>query len=252
MSFSDGDSRVCSANGVVLLSSSHKEYDSRIEILTSEYGRITCFVKGSRRPHNPLSAATIPFTFANFILYESPRSYTLKSAHIIKHFSELSDSMDDMIYASYFGELVRYYSRENITAENEVNLLYLSIHALIQKLIPAGLIRIIFEMRLLYIQGEGMNPNSCISCGKEGHFPFYLRKGGMLCNSCLQKVHVNERPITLSADALYALRYIASSPLKNLFAFNLKDEVIKELREFVDAYFDIYVHKTFNSLELLI
>ena len=100
--------------GMVLTASPVKEYDKRIELLTKERGRISAFVTGARRVNSAVSACAIPFTFGTYRLYEGRSSYNVQSAQIKKFFAGIADDFDTLCYASYFAELARYFTRENV------------------------------------------------------------------------------------------------------------------------------------------
>lgn len=244
-------------NGVVLLSSPLREYDSRVEFLTTAAGRITVFCNGARRLNSPSAAAVMPFTFADYEVFQGRSAYTLKKAVIKKYFSELSADIDNMCIASYFSEAARYFTRENVPAKREVNLLYLAFTALVRGKIPRDLVRIIFELRLLLIEGIPPNVWNCVRCGKKKPgMAFYIEEGGFICDTCAlseKKTPDNShiRPVYLSSDAIYTMQYILTAEPSRLFAFTEKEATIAELKRFMKAYMDFHVGHRFRSLEIL-
>ncbi len=241
-------------NGVVLIASPIHDYDRRVEILTSRIGRISAFVPGARRNNSPLSACSMPFTFAEYELFQGKNSYTVKSASIKKYFDALTYDYDKVCMASYFSEMIRFFTRENVEATQEVNLLFFAVNAIIKANIPLKLIRIIFEMRMMLLQGEAPELYKCLECGKPVNESIYIERGGMVCHECEKKnpLIIQKKPYILSQDALYVLQYILSSADQKLFAFNTTQEVIDELAAFMKEYFDVYVKHDFKSLELII
>ena len=96
--------------GMVLIASPMKEYDKRIEVLTKERGRISAFARGARKPNSALSACTVPFTFGKFTFYEGRNAYNLVSGEIGTYFEEITTDYDALCYASYFAEMIQYFS----------------------------------------------------------------------------------------------------------------------------------------------
>ena len=68
--------------GMVLKQSPVGEYDRHISLLTRERGKLSAFARGARKPGNKLTAATNPFAFGSFRLYEGKNSYTVGDAEI--------------------------------------------------------------------------------------------------------------------------------------------------------------------------
>ena len=88
--------------GMVLTAMPISEYDKRITILTKERGKITAFARGARRPASQLLAATNPFSFGEFELFEGRNSYNLTKASIKNYFRELVTDLDVASLAFYF------------------------------------------------------------------------------------------------------------------------------------------------------
>lgn len=239
--------------GMVLVSSPVKDYDKRIEILTRERGRIPAFANGARKPNSPVSACTVPFTFGNFQVYEGRESYTLKSGAIDNYFGSLAEDYDSLCYASYFTEFARYLTREGIRADNELMLLYITFRALQAGAVPPRLIRRIFELRFMSVQGEAPGISACIRCGNKDAYNVYMEEGGIICQECEGKMPglKGHHPLTLGHDARYTLQYIISSPFNKLYSFNVSGQVMEEIDRFMKIYLARYLPHNFNSAKFI-
>lgn len=239
--------------GMLLTASPMKEYDRRVEILTRERGRISAFAQGARKAGSALSACTIPFTFGQYSLYEGRNSYNITSASIQKFFGDIAQDYDMTCYAAYFAEMAQYFTRENMEAGEELLLLYITLLAMQQGKMSLKLIRIVYEMRLMSIEGQGIELFECLSCHESGSRSVYFQAGGLVCDKCaardsqLQKSH----PFLLSPDALYTLQYILSTPVEKLYRFLVTDEVLKELERFMQGYLGRYLPHRFKAAEFL-
>ena len=90
--------------GIILKQSPVGEYDRRISILTKERGKLSAFAKGARKPGSRLAAATTPFSFGSFKLYEGRSSYTISEAEIQNYFETLRTDYVGACYGMYFAD----------------------------------------------------------------------------------------------------------------------------------------------------
>ena len=127
------------------------DYDRRLVLLTREKGKITAFAHGVRRPGSSLMAASRPFSFGTFQVYEGRSAYNLQSAQITNYFDELSADMEGACYGAYFLEVASWLSDENMDGTELLNLLYVSLKALSKEALPNPLVRRIFELRAMVI-----------------------------------------------------------------------------------------------------
>lgn len=235
--------------GMVLTSAPIGEYDRRVVLLTKERGKISAFARSARRPNSALMGVTSPFSFGTFTLYEGRTSYTLVSASISNYFSDLRMDVEGAYYGFYFMDIASYYAREANDETALLKLLYQTLRALVNVHIPNRLIRRIYELRAITINGEGPQVFECISCGdKEGEKVFSVRRGGLLCSEC---AGLASDGVTLLPSTLYTLQYIVSAPIEKLYTFVVKEEVMIELEHLVDAYLGEYLGRRFKSLEIL-
>ncbi len=143
-----------STAGMVIASMPMGEYDRRVMLLTDQLGKISAFIKGSRRPGNSLLSAGRLFAFGRFELYEGRSSYTVKGAEILDYHEFLSQDPQALCYASYFGELADYYGQEGAADPSLLKLLYWGIRSLKNPHLSRPLLRYVFELKLMSVEGE--------------------------------------------------------------------------------------------------
>ena len=236
--------------GMILTAAPIGEYDRRVVILTRERGKISAFARGARRPNSALMGVTSPFSFGEFTVYEGRTSYTLVSASISNYFQELRTDVEGAYYGFYFMDLAGYYAREANDETEMLKLLYQTLRALTNPHIPNALIRCIYELKAVTVNGEGPQVMECMMCGdRERKKIFSVRRGGVLCTQCAGS-HIADG-MRLLPSTLYTLQYIVCSPVEKLYNFVVKDEVLKELQKLTKAYLDEYLGKHFKSLDIL-
>lgn len=204
--------------GIVLKAFPVGEYDKGVMILTRERGRISAFARGARKPTGRMAAASCPFSFGTFKLYEGKSSYTIIEADIKNYFEELRTDYEGACYGLYFAEVAEWYTRENNDESEMLKLLYQSLRALCADSLPNPLVRCIFECRAIAVNGE---------------FP------GAPADEKLEE------------STVYALQYIAESPIERLYTFAVTDSVLEELKRVSARYMKRFVGHNFKSLEVL-
>ena len=204
--------------GMILSSSPAGDYDRRVVILTKERGKITAFAKGARRQGSRLLADTDKFCFGNFKLFEGKSAYNLVEASITKYFEELRADFEGACLGQYFLEFADYYTRENNDETQMLKLLYQSMKALCKSTLDNRLVRVIYEIKAIAVNGE---------------FPGI--PAGM----------------DLSGSAVYSVDFIVRTPIEKLYTFAVTDSVLSELTMVSKTYMDRLIDRKLKSLDLL-
>lgn len=204
--------------GMVLEVSPVNDFDRRIVLLTKERGRISAFCRGARRVNNKLMAATNQFAFGTFKLFEGKSAYNIAEADILNYFEELRTDLYGAYLGMYFLEIASYYTRENNDETMMLKLLYQTMRAVVKETIDNRLIRSIYEIKAITVNGE---------------FP------GVPENA------------NLSEACKYAINFIVNSSIEKLYTFKLSDEVLSELEMCARKYVDRCIDRKFKSLDML-
>jgi DNA repair protein RecO (recombination protein O) len=237
------------------------EYDKRLVILTTEKGKITAFAKGARKPNSALLACSGPFAFGEFSLYAGKSSYNIVSAEISNYFGELREDFDSLCYGFYFCEFADYLTKENNDEKNILKLLYQTLRVISKRTIDLQLVKAIYDLKIMALNGEMPQVFSCVKCGDHftdastgqmqktvGRYYFSARSGGILCSEC---VAYDRSAIQINTSTLYAMQYIISKEVEKLYTFRVTDNVLNELQRCIKRYLECYVDHEFKSLEIL-
>ena len=209
---------IVSVRGIVIKHTPTGEYDWVATIFTAERGKITAFARGARKPGNRLSGTVEPFCFGTFKLFAGKSSYNIVEADIDSYFEGFRSDLEAACYGTFFLELASYYTRENVEDVELLNLLYLSLKALLKDAFPNRLVRCIYELRALLIEGE---------------YP---------------GIPENTR---LLDSTRYALDFIAQTPLEKLYTFSVSEEVLDELCSVTRGYRSRFIDRPLKSSEML-
>lgn len=204
--------------GIVIKAEPIGEYDRRVVILTSKKGKISAFARAARKAGSRLMAPSNPFSFGQFRLYAGRNSYTMAEAEISNYFEELRQDFIGAYYGMYFLEICDYYTRENNDELQMLKLLYQSLRALTSKAIPHKLVRCIYELKSIMVNGE-FDP----ACNQEN----------------------------LLESTRYTINYIMTTPVEKLYNFSVSEEVLTELGYFCSRLCRHIFDRNFKSIEIL-
>ena len=194
------------------------EHDRRVVLLTREKGKISAFARGAGRPRSPLVAAANLFAFGSFRLYAGRSSYTLVEAKVQNYFPYFRTHLEASLLGQYFCEVLDYCTRENNDEAQLLLLLYQSLRALESERFPLQMVRAVFELKVVVIEGELQEPNP------QSYLPATMK----------------------------ALHHITTSSVARLYTFVLEDTALEELTCLAGMEMSrAFEHHRFRSQEIL-
>lgn len=205
-------------NGLIIKVEPIGEYDRRIVMLTDSKGKISAFAKGARRSNSKLVAGTNLFCFGEFGLFYGKNSCTINEVKISNYFSFLREDFVSAYYGMYFAEIADYYCRENLKDKEMLVLLYQSLRALESDKFDNRLVKAIFEIKAVCIEGE---------FGE-------LKSAGEYCE-----------------DTHFVLDFIRKTPSVKLFTFKVSDKVLEELSKVGKETVKRHVDTVLKSAQIL-
>lgn len=204
--------------GMVLRSRPAGENDRLITLLAGTEGKLNVFVRGARKPSSRFAASSESFAFGEFKLSHGTSAYYLNDADISNYFEEFRTDIELAAYASYFAEIADYYCVEGDDATSMLGLLYASLLALNNPNFSYRLVRCIFVLRAIVLNGE---------------FP-----------GLPQGRSFNEAVIA-------AIERIENADLRHLYTFKLTEPAEDELFRLTTEYEKRFMDRHFRSLEVL-
>lgn len=221
------------------------EYDRRVVLITREIGRVAAFARGARRPKSSLLGATRPFVTGLFTLYQGRDSYTIKEVDVRDYFSSLSLDLDKTYYGLYMLEVANFYTRENNDESEVLRLLYATLRAMQEGRLSLPLIRAIFELKMLCVQGEYPYLATYMDTGEPvGDQPVYhfgISQNGLL----------SQGGIMLQKAVILAMDYVICASMEKTFSFAVKPVIEEQFCDVVGRYFIQKTQQEFSSLKAL-
>ena len=137
---------------------------------------------------------------------------------IQNYFEDLRTDYIGAYYGMYFAEIADYYTRENSDEKEMLKLLYQSLRALSVPSLPRELVRCVYEIKSIVVNGE---------------YP------GLPTDWQLE------------ASTEYAMEFIVTSKVEKLYTFNVSDNILEQLERLSVYYRSKIMDREFKSLEIL-
>jgi len=229
--------------GIVIKSIDYKESDKILTILTFEKGKITVIAKGVKKVRAKLSHATRLLYCGNFEIIEAKNRKILTDASIIADYTNISSDLKKFYYAAHYVEIASMAVMEEQPDEDVVRLLLNTLYMLAKDKVEMKLLTVLYEMRMVALNGFAPNMDSCTLCGKkEKSMKFSIKEGGLVC--CDEGMIISEK-------ACDVIRYISSCEDKILFKLAVTKDIIDELYFISRQYLERVFEMKFNKADIL-
>lgn len=230
--------------GIIVSEYPFEESSKIINILTKD-GEYNIIAKGAKKIKSPFFAVTNKFTLGIFnIQYKEKGLSKLIDADIIYNYSTIKKDINKVSYVTYITELcLKVYKHE---PSSDIYDLYL---ASLNKINEGYNYEVIFNiLRLKLLDYLGIKPviDRCIECGNTHNIvtiSSYL--GGYVCRDCYR----NEKIVSPKTISLIRMLYYVD--ISKITKLDISKEIMKEIEEFINDYYDRYSGIYLKSKTLL-
>lgn len=231
--------------GIILKVTPYGETSRIINVYTKEYGIIGILCKGAMGIKSKLRGVTEVFTYGIFdIYYKKDKLSTLVTVDIINPFKNIRSDILKISYSSYLADLVSQVLKQ--TNESKIYDDFINSLLKIEENLNPLVITNILEVKLLEYLGVGLNLTSCVVCGnKKEIVTLSSEKGGLICKNCYE----NERILPISIVKILNMYYLVD--IKSISNLNLKEDIIKDINNFLTLYYDDYTGLYLKSKDFL-
>ena len=223
------------SQALILRAGEIKENDRLLTALTSEYGVITAFANGAKKPKSPLHGATQCYAYGPLEFLRRRDTYVVTDARAEGvFFAGLAADLSRLALAGYFSALFAELSPREEPAPEHLRLALNALHFLSSGLRPQLLLKSVVEMKLICMAGYKPDLDTA------GHY-LDLQRGFMRPDAGPGKV-------LLPPPVHEAMRFICGAALERAFRFALPEESLRALSFASQTYLQYQTGRRFEEL----
>lgn len=234
--------------GLVLRVTDYNDRDAILTLMTHRHGRLTAKVRGLRRKNSPMIAPCQLLAYGEFTLFEYRGMYTVNEASAVELFMELRRDITKLSLGTYFAQVAELLSQEDMPNPELLSLTLNCLYALNSMPVQELLVKAVFELRCANLAGYEPDLSGCCRCGNPFPDRLDITQGHLECASCRSPDSDGLR-MPLSPGALEAMRYVSTCGAKQLFAFRVQPETVKQLSRAAEAYLTTQLERGFSALD---
>lgn len=241
--------RTYNATGIAL--SVHKYGDTGrvVTFLTAERGKVEAAVRGVGKPGSKLAAAVEPLTVSRLQFAEGRSLDRLAQAEVVEAYLPLRHDLQRLAHASYLLELSDLLTEPGEPVPGLLEDLIEALNAIVAGGEPELLAQA-FTLRLFAKLGMAPELQDCLECGAPlaGEAGYLPAQGGFACRQCTPGTGGR---VTVSGQALGALRTLLTMSLSHLKRLSLTPSIRREMARVVQAHTDYHVGEQMKSRKFL-
>ena len=234
--------------GLILKETNLGEADKILTVLTEKDGKISVLAKNIRRVKGRFGAGATFLCYSDFEVTPSNNElFYLKRATPIENFFALSEDIEKLALATYFGQLASFAVPECFSSDSEtLSLLLNTFYMLCNSDKNLHFVKSVFEMRLMSEEGYAPLLSGCASCGN-AEFPlfFNIKEGYTTCAECAKE------GVEITPALFKALQYIMHADIKKIYNFTVGEETLNALSNLTEQYAIYRLGRDFPALSYL-
>ena len=228
---------------LVLNSIDYKEA-SKILYLYTEKGHLSVIAHGVKKMNSINRFLSQNGTYIKLTTTQS-KFPSLKEGEMINDYENIKKDILTYTYQNHIMESVKYTISDDL---NHVKMFQfmLKVFNQMNENVDPELLSFIFELKLLYFIGYGLNFKSCSVCDKKEHLVFSPSHGGLIC-----KEHLQFKDVSYNKDIHDILKYLYYIDIDKTTPFDLTPSERMSVRVILDILFSDFMNFKSKSREIL-
>ena len=168
---------------IVLHTADYRENDRMLSLLSPEHGKLDALCRGCKKPQSPLMSAAQPFSYGEYVLYQSKGRMTVTSFNLIDSFYPLREDYERLRYAACMLEIMQLQALPGEGSPKLFLLLARSLKRLCYMPLEPRAVTAAFLLMDAALSGWRPQLDVCVHCGKPipaGEPAFFDIDGGGL------------------------------------------------------------------------
>jgi len=225
------------------------EADKILTLFSPDRGKIHAVARGVRRPRNHILAGTQLFTYSTFLIVEGRNLDNISQCEIKESFYKIRQNLESMAYGLYFAELLR--ASTPVEDKNrELFQFFLKTMYLLQEWENKELLRWIYELKLMAIQGFAPEVFSCVNCGQRSSSAIYFSPsmGGILCFDCNNK---DKNAVSITFETLHTLQQMLMLTYEKLKSIEINKHTKEQLDNILSLFISHQIDRKLKTVQFI-